>query len=305
MIEVRHLRLITALAEHGTLTRAAQHLHLSQPALSHQLRELEETLGGEVFHRKTSPLRFTSAGRLLLQTARRVLVELEQTTRQIHLARSGHRGSLRIAVECHSCFEWLMPSMDAFRTRWPEVEMDLVSGFHADPLGLLEADEADLVIVSREKKHPQRIYAPLFRYEVLALLAHEHPLAARAHLTARDFAGETLIHYPIPDERLDLVREVLKPAAVDPPRKPTLLTVAILQLVASHRGIAALPGWAVQPFLDRDYVAARPIGRGGLFSALHAAMPRFLAETAYMKAFVETMREVSTRTLKGISPLQG
>lgn len=305
MIELRHLRLITALAECGTLTRAAQRLHLSQPALSHQLRELEEAIGGELFQRKTSPLRFTAGGKLLLQTAKRVLGELDRTSRQIAQANDGRRGTLRIAVECHSCFEWLMPSMDAFRVQWPEVEMDLVSGFHADPLGLLESDEADLVIVSQQKKHPQRLYMPLFRYEVLALMAHEHPLAERACLTASDFADETLIHYPIPDERLDLMREVLKPASIDPVRKPTLLTVAILQLVASHRGIAALPGWAVQAFLDRDYVAARPIGRKGLFSALHAAVPRSLADTAYMKAFVETMRSVSHKTLKGIKLMEG
>jgi LysR family transcriptional regulator for metE and metH len=305
MIELRHLRLITALSEGGTLTRAAQRLHLSQPALSHQLRELEEELGGELFQRKTSPLRFTAGGKLMLQTAKRVLGELDRMSRHIRQANDGHRGALRIAVECHSCFEWLMPSMDAFRAKWPEVEMDLVSGFHADPLGLLETDEADLVIVSQQKKHPQRIYMPLFRYEVLALMAHEHPLAAKPCLTARDFEKETLIHYPIPDERLDLVREVLKPASIDPLRKPTLLTVAILQLVASRRGIAALPGWAVQAFLDRDYVAAKPVGRHGLFSALHAAIPRSMSDVAYMKAFVETMRTVSRKTLKGITLTEG
>ena len=304
MIELRHLRLITALSECGTLTRAAQRLHLSQPALSHQLRELEDALGGELFQRKTSPLRLTAAGKLLLQTAKRVLSDMDRLFRHISQANDGRRGSLRIAVECHSCFEWLMPSMDAFRAKWPEIEMDLVSGFHADPLGLLESDVADLVIVSQQKKHPQRIFVPLFQYEVLALMAHEHPLASKARLTASDFEGETLIHYPIPDERLDLVREVLKPAFIDPPRKPTLLTVAILQLVASRRGIAALPGWAVQAFLDRDYLAAKPVGKHGLFASLHAAIPRSLADLAYMRAFVDTMCAISRKTLKGIKLIE-
>ncbi|HYF35909.1 MAG TPA: LysR substrate-binding domain-containing protein, partial [Prosthecobacter sp.] len=151
----------------------------------------------------------------------------------------------------------------------------------------------------------RRHYAPLFRYEVRALMAHEHRLTAREYLRAQDFAAETLIHYPIPDERLDLMREVLKPAGIDPVRKPTLLTVAILQLVASGRGIAALPGWAVQAFLERNYVAARKIGRRGLFASLFAAVPQALAEAAYMKAFVETMRTVSCASLKGISALEG
>jgi LysR family transcriptional regulator for metE and metH len=106
--------------------------------------------------------------------------------------------------------------MDAFRDAWPEVEMDLVSGFHPDPVGLLTEDKADLVIVSKAASRKDIVHHPLFRYEVLALLGGKHPLTRKTHLTAADFAEETLITYPIPDDRIDVIREVLSPAGVYP-----------------------------------------------------------------------------------------
>jgi LysR family transcriptional regulator for metE and metH len=230
--------------------------------------------------------------------------QVGEAERDLSRIAEGCSGQLRIAVECHSCFDWLMPSMDAFRERWPEVELDLVSGFHADPVGLLHSDRADLVIVSHSLRRPGTVFHPLFRYEVSALVACTHPLAKKSCLTARDFARETLITYPIPDDRIDVLREVLIPARVEPlKRRTTELTVAILQLVASRRGIAAMPRWAVQPFLDRGYVAALPIGKHGLHSALYAATSTESAGAAWMRDFIEIMCRVSFGSLHGITAL--
>ncbi len=144
---------------------------------------------------------------------------------------------------------------------------------------------------------------PDFVRGVLALMAHQHRLAAKQFLLARDFAKETLVTYPIPDERIDVIREVLGPADVHPPRRATELTVAILQLVASQRGIAAMPGWAVQPYLDRDYVASRPIRKSGLFSNLYAATTKAAASSSYMTEFLAIMKRVSFNTLKGVAEI--
>lgn len=303
MIEVRHLKALIAVAETGNLSKAGQRLNLSQPALSHQIRAVEEQVGAELFQRKSNPLRLSPAGERLLVTAYEVEKILRQSERDMARIAEGKAGQLRIAVECHSCFDWLMPSMDAFREGWPEVEMDLVSGFQPDPIGLLGDDQADLVIVSNAKPRAGVTYHPLFCYEVLALMARQHPYALKTHLTAKDFATETLVTYPIPDDRIDVIREVLKPANVDPPRRKTELTVAILQLVASRRAIAAMPAWAVQPFLDRDYVASRPIRKTGLFANLYAATTDHQANAAYMKEFIDTMRRISFASLKRIRPV--
>jgi LysR family transcriptional regulator for metE and metH len=303
VLELRHLRTLVALAETGNLTKAGKNLNLSQPAVSHHIRAIEEQYEIELFERKSDPIRLTAAGQLLVALAYDITRRIRDGERDLARIAQGQAGQLRIAVECHSCFDWLMPSMDAFREHWPQVELDLVSGFHADPVGLLGENRADLVIVSHAAKRTGVVFHPLFSYEVLALLSHHHPLVRKPYLTARDFRNETLVTYPIPDERLDLVRDVLKPANINPARRTTELTVAILQLVASGRGVAALPGWTVQPYLDRNYLAWRPIGKTGLSSRLYAATTETASSQAFMQEFLRTMREVSFATLERIEQL--
>ena len=303
MLELRHLKTLVALAETGNLSKAGKRMNLSQPAVSHQIRGIEETYEIELFERKSDPLKFTAAGQLLVELGYDITRRIQNGERDLSRIAQGQAGQLRIAVECHSCFDWLMPSMDAFREHWPQVELDLVSGFHADPVGLLGENRADLVIVSHAQKRDGVSFHTLFSYEVLALVSRHHPLARKPFVTASDFKNETLVTYPIPDDRLDLVRDVLQPAKVNPERRKTELTVAILQLVASGRGVAALPGWTVQPFLDRKYVIGKPVGKKGLQSRLYAATTTAASGLAYMQEFIRIMREVSFATLKGIKQI--
>lgn len=300
MLELRHLKTLIALAETGNLSKAAKRVHLSQPALSHHVRAIEENYKLELFERKSSPLRLTPAGLRLTALAYDVDKRIGEAERDLKHIAAGSVGQLRIAVECHSCFDWLMPSMDIFREKWPNVELDLVSGFHQDPVGLLLENRAEVVIVSQASKRNAITHHPLFRYEVFALLGKQHALAKKPYLVAKDFALETLVTYPIPDERLDVVREVLQPAKVAPARRTTELTVAILQLVASGRGVAALPGWTVQPYLDREYVVAKPIGRHGLHSHLYAATSTAGGAVSFIREFIDTTRDVCIETLKHI-----
>lgn len=304
ILEVRHLRTLVALRDSGSLVRAAQLLNLTQSALSHQIKLLEDRYGQPLFERKSVPPQFTAVGERLLALADAMLPQVEGAERDIARLVLGQGGQMRIAVECHTCFDWLMPAMDAFRTRWPEVELDIVSGFHADPVGLLHQGRADVAIVSEVDDDEAGVdYHALFGFEIRALLANTHPLVAKPHLVAQDFVDQTIITYPVPDEMLDLIRQVLEPASVRPPRRTTELTVAMLQLVASGRGVAALPLWAVQSYLDRGYVTARPIGDKGLRGELHAACLPSLSAKPYLQDFVQVTRETSFVTLKGVELL--
>ena len=292
ILELRHLKTLVALREAGNLLRAATLLNLTQSALSHQIKQLEEHHGIALFERKSVPVRFTPAGERLLRLADATLPQVEEAERDLARLNQGTAGQLRIAVECHTCFDWLMPAMDVFRRRWPEVELDIVSGFQADPVGLLYEHRADVAIVSEIDPDETVDYHPLFRFEIVALIAHEHPLAGRDYLAAEDFAGDTLITYPVPDEMLDVVRQVLKPAGVQAAaRRTTELTVAMLQLVASRRGIATLPIWAAQNYLDRDYVLAKRITPEGLTGRLYAACLPELSAKPYLADFVASTRE--------------
>jgi LysR family transcriptional regulator for metE and metH len=195
--------------------------------------------------------------------------------------------------------------MDSYRDVWPGVELDLLGGFQADPIALLLEQQADLVVTSDPTPRAGVTYAPLFGFEMLALLPPGHALAAKKWLLPRDFAGHTLITYPVPEDRLDLVRRVLAPAGIKPPRREAQLTVAILQLVASRRGLAALPAWAVAPYLERGYIVARPIGKHGLWAELHVAVREADAPRAFVSDFIETVKRDSFSRLPGIQPLAG
>jgi len=305
MLELRHLRTLIALQETGSVSLAAERVFLTQSALSHQLKQLEAYYQQPLFERKTQPLRFTLAGERLLALARDLLDKVASAERDLARIRQGEAGELRVAVECHTCFDWLMPAMDSFRQHWPAVELDIVSGFHADPVGLLLTRRADLAIVSEAEPQAGIVHQPLFAYEMVGIVARDHPLAEKKVWQAQDFANETLIHYPVPDEMLDLWRKVLLPAGVSPLRRTSELTVAIIQLVASRRGVAALPFWAVKPYLERGYVVARRIGEQGLSSELYAALRSEDAGLAYMQDFLSTVRERSFATLPGLSVLEG
>lgn len=303
MLELRHLRSLAAIADTGKLVQAAGRVHLTQSALSHQMRALEAHYGISLFQRTGAGLRFTPAGQRLLQLARVTLEAVAGAERDLARLQGDTRGDLRIALECHTCFDWLMPVMDEFRLRWPEVEVDLLAGFHSDPLDLLKGGKAELVIGSQKPRGRDYVALPLFRFEILVVLPLEHRLRGKRRLEAADLKGETLITYPVPEDRIDLVRQMLKPAGIRLERRTSELTVAILQLVASRRGIAALPNWGVRNYVDLDYVIARRIGPKGLWSDLHAVVPRSLAGRPYMAEFVEIIRAKCAAGLPGIELL--
>jgi LysR family transcriptional regulator for metE and metH len=301
-LEVRHLLTLIALRDTGSLVRAAQQLHLTQSALSHQIKALEQQFGTALFLRKSVPVQFSPAGQRLLTLAEQLIPQLEDAERDVIRMTEGSQGTLRIAVECHTCFDWLMPAMDVFRQHWPDVDLDIVSGFHADPVALLHQQRADLAIVS-EMEEDDVHYFPLFSFQIMGLVANDHPLATRGYLRPKDFANDTLITYPVPDDMLDIMRQVLRPAGITPTRRTSELTVAILQLVASRRGIAALPLWAVQSYLRRGYVTARPIGKHGLTGRLFATTLPSIHEKAYVEDFVRIVRDTCLRDLPEIELL--
>ena len=303
MLEIRHLRTLVALADAGTLSVAAKRVHLTQSALSHQLKTLEDHYGTTLFERKSNPLRLSPAGQRLLDLARNTLAGVDSAERDLLRLKGDTGGELRVVLECHTCFDWLMPVMDDFRRRWPEVEVDLVAGFHSDPLELLREGKADLVIGSPTARGRSWSVLPLFQFEILVVLPNEHRLRSRRYVEAADLAGETLITYPVPEARIDFIREVLRPAGIKLTRRTSELTVAIVQLVASGRGIAALPNWGLKNYVDLEYVIAKRIGAKGLWSNLHAIASRALAAKPYFAEFASVVRTRCAADLDGIKLL--
>lgn len=304
MIDIRHLRTLAAIRETGSLAEAAERLHLTQSALSHQLKGLEEVIGLSLFARKTYPPRFTRAGERLLDLADLVLPALRAAERDIGKLKSGRAGRLVMAIECHSCFEWLMPALNRYREDWPEVELDFVSGFHGDAQEALTRRELDLVVTSNpDQQRTDLQFVPLFNYEALLVVAPSHPLATHAYVSPEALATETLITYPVDEDRLDIFTHFLHPAGIRPAKLRTSeITLMMVQLVASGRGVCALPSWAAQEYVQRGWVRTLPLGKNGIWRTLYAAVREEDAELAFVQDFLLTARTVSEATLSGIRP---
>lgn len=129
-------------------------LNITQSALSHQVRALEEQAGTTLFLRQSKPMRLSPAGLRLLALARQVLPMVEAAEAEIRGVTQGRVGRLHIAMECHACFNWLLPALDAFRHGWPQVDIDVRAGLAFTALPALVRGDADLVISSDPEELP-------------------------------------------------------------------------------------------------------------------------------------------------------
>ncbi len=147
--------------------------------------------------RKTRPLRFTSAGKRLLRLADEVLPMVHGAQRDLERLAGGESGRLHMAIECHSCFEWLLPAINTYRESWPDVELDIASGFNFAPLPALGRGDLDLVITADPMRELDVAYCPLFSYEAQLAVAPTHPLAKKEWIEPEDLRSEVLICYPV------------------------------------------------------------------------------------------------------------
>ena len=292
ILELRHLRSLKAIEETGSLVQAAERLHLTQSALSHQIKTVERYFEIELYQRKHKPLRLSAAGQRLLNLAQRILPEVEAAEYEIKHMSGVDSGRLHITIECHSCFEWLVPTLDHYRKHWPEVEVDIRLANSFEPIKALTNKDVDLVITTDQVLHSDVNFEPLFDYQALTVMANDHPLTKKNYLNAKDFSDQILITYPVEQQRLDIFTQFLEPKNVLPKQiRQSELTVMILQLVASRRGISVLPDWVVNEYIEKKYVSARPLGEQGMRGTLYAAIRRREADQVYLNDFIKLAKE--------------
>ena len=295
-IEFRHLRTIKAIYENGGLAKAADQLHITQSALSHQIKGLEDQAGVELFVRRSKPMKLSAAGMRLLRLAEKILPEIDAMQAEFSGLRDGKSGRLHIAIECHACFEWLFPVLEGFRKLWPDVDVDIKPGLAFDALHALQKEEVDLVVSSDPENLAGVEFIHLFDYAPVFVASAQHPLAQKPFLEAQDFRGQTLITYPVERSRLDLFSQLLVPSKVEPASiRQVELTAVILLLVASNRGISVLPDWVVREVkYSSDYVT-RPLTKKGLTRQLFAATRSDEVAKPYMMDLIRLAKEESAK----------
>lgn len=288
-LDIRHLKLLVAVTEEKSVTKAGERLHLSQSALSHQLRDLEERLGTPLFLRLNKRMVLTQAGERLLHSAKEVLSELRRAEDEVAQMAHHKRGTLRLSTECYTCYHWLPEKLKTFGHRFPDVEVKIVADATHHALQALLNGKLELAIVSDQPRESRVVYHPLFKDELVAVLPPDHRLAAKPYLQARDFAAEHLFLYVEPKES-DLYQHLLNPAGVTPKRLSVMpLTEAIIEMVKAGLGISVLARWAVAEQLKTGTLVARSLTKRGVYRQWSAAILNHDFTPTYLLEFVKLL----------------
>jgi LysR family transcriptional regulator for metE and metH len=288
-LEIRHLRLLAAVAEQGSVTEAGRRLHVTQSALSHQLRDAEEKLGTALFLRLGKKMVLTPAGEKLLDSARKVLDELHTAETQIEGLNGGTRGVIRVSTECYTCYHWLPPVLKKFNTRFPGVEVNIVLEATSDPIAALLDGKIDVAVTSCAPRNKSLRFTPTCEDELVIAMDPRHRLAASTHVQPRDLAGESVFCYP-PKEESTLILKVLRPAGIQPARVTEIpLTESIVDMVSAGLGVALLARWAVKNYLVGGRIVTRPLNKSGFRRRWHAATLRSRPVTPYLTEFLNLL----------------
>jgi len=293
MLERSHLAIIQEVHKHGSLTAAADCLCLTQSALSHAIKKLEQQAGTEIWLREGRQLRFTQAGEYLLELANRLLPQFALAEARIGQYAAGERGVLRIGMECHPCYRWLLKVVSPYLACWPDVDVDVKQKFQFGGIGALIDYGIDLLVTPDPVYKPRLHFEAVFDYEQVLVVSRQHALAEAAYIEPSQLSGETLITYPVASERLDIYRQFLIPAGIVPARhKPIEDTDIMLQMVANGRGVAALPRWLAEEYAEKLEISVIRLGEHGISKQIYLGAREADMEIDYLKAFVELARRV-------------
>lgn len=293
MIERIHLAIIREVERQGSLTAAAEKLFLTQSALSHSIKKLEQQLGTDIWLREGRSLRLTQAGQYLLAVANRLLPQLSLAEERLRQFAQGERGTLRIGMECHPCYQWLLKVVSPYLAAWPDVDVDVKQKFQFGGIGALFGYEIDMLVTPDPLYKPGLKFVPVFDYEQVLVVHRQHALAQAEYLRPEQLSSETLITYPVDIDRLDIYNQFLQPAGISPQvHKPIETTDIMLQMVASGRGVAALPRWLVEEYQSRFDVVPVKLGEQGIAKQIYLGTRETDREADYVNAFIALSQSI-------------
>lgn len=288
VLERHHLTIIQEVAREGSLTAAGMRLHLTQPALSHAIRKIENQLDVKIWRREGRSLVLTQAGEWLLSLANRLLPQFELAEKRLEQFSNGERGTLRIGMECHPCYQWLLKVVSPYLERWPRVDVDVRQKFQFGGIGALFRNEIDILVTPDPLYKPGLKFTPVFDYELVLAVGPDHPLRNTKFIAPEQLADETLITYPVPSERLDIYTQFLQPAGIAPRQQKQIETTDIMLVMVAHgRGVAALPRWLVKEYTTRFKLYPVRLGKKGIAKQIFLGHRETDEEIHYLRNFIE------------------
>ncbi|MCO7223248.1 LysR family transcriptional regulator [Pleionea sp. CnH1-48] len=286
MIERIHLKILREIDQLGSLTAAAKSLHLTQSALSHSFKKLENQSGTQLWHKKGRQIHLTQAGKFLLNEANRLLPQMERLDEVLLQYAKGERGALRIGMECHPCYRWLLKVVEPFLAEWEGVDVDVKQKFQFGGMAALFNHEIDILVTPDPLEIKGIKFSPVFDYEQVLVVATTNALATHTTVSPEALSNEVLFTYPVEKERLDIFKNFLIPANCQPKKHKLIeATEMMLQMVAADRGVATLPLWLVNEYQDSLPIKAVRLGDKGLPKKIYLGIRTNEEPTEYIRAF--------------------
>lgn len=295
-LEARQLRYFVAVAEELHFGRAAQRLHMSQPPLSFQVRQLEEGLGVSLFERTQRSVKLTYAGEVLLVQARAALGKLDEAVDTVRAAARGEAGFLRVGYTAASVYSVIPSLMHAFKERAPRVEVLLHESVSGDLLVDLNEGRLDVGLVRPIAQWPDLVTEKLLEERLIVAVPADHPLAQQRIISLSDLHGVPFIGFSQQDSRYfhDMVANLLGTQKV----VPTLVqratqTHAVVALVSAGLGVAIVPDASARVHMDR--VEYRPLHADRLPRPEQHLCWRRDRSSPILRNFLAVAREVASQ----------
>ncbi|MTI10171.1 LysR family transcriptional regulator [Curvivirga aplysinae] len=288
MLERTHLNILRELDRCGTLTETADKLCLTQSALSHTIKKLELQIGTPVWTKEGRQLMLTPVGQYLLNMANRILPQFEHAENLMRQFADGQRGTLRIGMECHPCYRWLLTVVSPYLSDWPDVDVDVKQAFQFGGMAALFGYDIDVLITPDPLFQAGVTFTPVFDYEQVLVVSAKHRLAKNEYIEAQDLIDQILITYPVEADRLDIFNSFLLPANCRPKQHKTLeATDIIMEMIAAQRGVGAFPYWLVEQYSQKIDIVPIRLGETGIHKKIHLGIRENDMDVDYIKGFIK------------------
>ena len=291
-MELKYFRLIKTIVEEGNLANSSDRLFLTQSALSHQLRDLEERLGFKVFNRKRNTWELTQEGTELYKLANKLFSTIDEGFSAIQDIQEGSKGTIKLSAECQSFFHTIPSFIQKMGILYPEIDIDVALGATHQTISQVLTNDIDIAIVTSKPASDQLSSIPVFEDEIFAVMHKENALNDLEFLDASHFAQVHLIINSFPLEGVAVYEKFLKPNATHPMKISAIpFTEISLAMIKANMGIMCAPKWQLNSFKLSKEIVFKRIGSHGLKRVHYLVVKKEHRNKKYIHDFISGFEE--------------
>ncbi|MFK7972895.1 MAG: LysR family transcriptional regulator [Bacteroidia bacterium] len=291
-MELKYYRLIKTIAEEGSIANSSEKLFLTQSALSHQLRELEERLGFKVFHRKRNQWLLTTEGQELYNLSVQLFETIKNGFSKIELIKEGSKGKIELAVECQSFFHGLPGFIQQMGILYPEIDISLNFGSRHEIITKINSEEVDIIMSTYKPLFDDLYSIEIYHDEIFAVVHKEHFFNENDYVAPSSFANAHLIINSFPLEGVAIYEHCLRAIDIIPKKISAVpFTELSLAMVAANLGVMCAPKWQLKGLKLQDELRLKRIGPNGVRRTHYMVVKKNALSKKYINNFISTFEE--------------